>query len=101
MKTPEEIEKKITETLKKYKESYAPWELEECSDCHPYERENMIEFGKEIYKQAIKEIWDAACEAQMNEVYEHCTHTPNTNYHAIKFWVKTPKMPEELKSLEK
>jgi hypothetical protein len=59
MKTPEEIEKKITETLKKYKESYAPWELEECDDCHPYERESMVEFGKEIYKQAIQDNSDS------------------------------------------
>jgi hypothetical protein len=100
MKTPEEIEKKIISTLEQFEESYAPWEMDE-GDCQPYTKENMIEFGKEIYKQAIKEVWDAACEAQMNEVYEHCTHTPSTNYHAIKFWVKTPKMPEELKSLKK
>jgi len=100
MKTPEEIEHRVIMTLQKYKESYAPWELDEM-DCPPYTTERMIEFGKDIYQKAMKDVWDAACKAQMDEVYEHCTHTPNTNYHAIKFWVKTPKMPEELKSLKK
>lgn len=43
-----------------------------------------------------EEIWEAACKAQMNAVLEHCQHSPEgTNGHAIKHWVKTPKMPEE------
>ncbi len=44
--------------------------------------------NKEI-EEILKKVWEMACTAQMNLVYEHCTNSPNgTNGHAIKFWVK-------------
>jgi len=37
------------------------------------------------------DIWNDACKAQMNEVYDHCQDSPQgTNGHAIKHWVKQP-----------
>ncbi len=40
-----------------------------------------------------EEIWQAACEAQMKEVYDKIPPGQNTNASAIKYWTKTPPFP--------
>lgn len=50
-------------------------------------------------EKKAKLIWETACKAQMNEVYNHCSGVPSTNGHAIKHWVKTPQFDYRLLSL--
>ena len=45
-------EKEIEKTLKKYKQSYAPWELE-SGNCPMYYDSDLVEFGKEMYEKGI------------------------------------------------
>lgn len=60
---------------------------------HCTDYEDAIEAMKEYGKQC----WEAACKAQMNKVFEHCTHSPQgTNGHAIKHWVKEVPFPSAL-----
>ena len=51
-------------------------------------------------KLTEQEIWNAACKAQMNLVYEHCAHQQNTNGFAIKHWVKIAEFPEGFQSCQ-
>ena len=47
-------ELEINKILKRYKESYAPWEMD-AGNCVPYEEDRIVEFGKQIYNQALED----------------------------------------------
>jgi hypothetical protein len=51
---------------------------------------------EELKTNNSKIIWGNACKAQMELVYEHCTHSPQgTNGHAIKHWVKEAEFKQD------
>ena len=51
---------------------------------------------EELKTNNSKIIWENACKAQMELVYEHCTHSPQgTNGHAIKHWVKKAEFKQD------
>ena len=59
-------------------------------------QEDMADEIEELKTNNSKIIWENACKAQMELVYEHCTHSPQgTNGHAIKHWVKQAEFKQD------
>lgn len=95
MKTKEEIEQLAL--LKYPKHSSDPYNPDQ--DDNYYERLIWIEGYTQCQEDMAvtsKIIWENACKAQMELVYEHCTYSPQgTNGHAIKHWVKQAEFKQD------